>query len=802
MLCRQPGSVITTVAVLALGTGIVTAMYSAIDSVLWRPLPYSEPASLVTLHETTSTGVRTRVALRTLEDWRERARSFTAVAGYTSRTYLVTADSDHQDSFVASVAMASGDLPAVLGVPLLEGRMFTEVEERAGARLAVLTAVAARRLYADASSALGHNVLLNEEPYEIVGVLTDSFWYPIAGRSPDAVVPLDHEVYGTSRTVRSLEVVARRLPRVALTAARDEMQSLSAGLALQFPETHAERGAAVLNLREHLRGDAREPLLLLGTAAMMVLGVAVANVAGLRLESSLHRARELGIRAALGATPASLTRLLSYEALLLAAIGTIAGWGVAVAGLAGLPKLLAIIGGADAARSFEAAAPKLDTAALLLTAIVCGCSALIASSLPAALLARRDARLLLAADAAGSVSGSGMRRALVAAQTGITLALVLAAGLLLREFASVASTDPGFDGEDVLRFGIGIPEVRYDSDAAIIAFHERLSTTLGELPGVDDVGFVGALPLGGRRMQTWLERANGTDRETDRARVRINVISPGYLEALDISVPRGRAPRWSDRIDTPRLAWINEALAKAVFPDGDALGELVSVGWRSEINPLGTRWQVAGVLGDVREVSLTEPPTPTVYLPASQFPLEGGSYLLRVRGRDQTTVAAIRDAVRTVDPDLQQVVVSTMSARFAQSLAPQRAAFAFAFGFGLFGLALMGVGTYGMLAIEAARRRREMAIRKAVGASRRDVRRAMLATALGTALWGAAAAAVVYPLLHHALRNQLYGVGVADPTVLAGGAFVVLSATVAASLGPAWRVARASPLEIVRSDCG
>ncbi len=190
----------------------------------------------------------------------------------------------------------------------------------------------------------------------------------------------------------------------------------------------------------------------------------------------------------------------------------------------------------------------------------------------------------------------GLVGLLLSAQTGISLALVLAAGLLLRGFVSTAAVDPGFVVDNVLRFGIGIPEARYDTEEKIIAFHEALAGALDELPGVRDVGFVAALPLGGRRMQTWFAPDGEAERETDRARVRINVISPGYLEALRIPVVRGRAPGWADGVDTPRLAWLNEALVAAGFGAVDPLGEQLQVGWRSRINPPGTSWEVAGVV--------------------------------------------------------------------------------------------------------------------------------------------------------------------------------------------------------------
>ncbi|HXB68497.1 MAG TPA: ADOP family duplicated permease [Candidatus Acidoferrales bacterium] len=820
---RSPAFAATTIVTLGLGIGANTGAFSALSTLLLKPLPYPEPQQLVALYETTVDRKPRDIAGMNLGganllDWRRRSTLFAAMAGYYPRTFGLTLTAQDQ-VIVIDTGMVMGDWFGVVNVPPARGRVFTESEEVAEAGVMVLTDRLWRLHFASDPAVTGRKVFLNEEPYTVLGVMPPGFEYPIGQRLPDAFIPLSRRDYGGGRS-GSLGGAARLKPGVSLAAARAELESVAGALAREYPATNGGRSAGLKPLAEQMTGARRQPLYWLLSAAALLLLIACANVAGLILARCFARSHETAIRAALGAGAGRLARQFLMEGAVLggggAACGLLAAGGV-------LRAIPAFIPGAG-----KAAPLQLDLAAFgVALALGLGVTLLL-GLVPMLLWRRLDLYGLIKAGGRTTARGSpgGPGGALVVTQVALSVVLLLTTGLLLRSFLRLLATSPGFETVHALEFGIGLPEKRYDTSLKLIAFHRQLLERLAALPGVQAAGAGLRLPLRGAGGPGSAFQIVGQNLPLpERPKAWVNAATPGYFAAMGIPLLEGRTFSWQDdRPGLHRVAVVNQSFAR-VYLGADlgahlgadpgantnhrrALGSQLEIRWVSELNPAGSTWEVVGVIGDTRQEGLEHDSSPEVFLSMTQAGPEGAAYVIRTRGDnpgdnqgvDPALARAIAEAVAQQDPRIQRVGVKPLSFVVEQNLGSRRAAIWLVGGFGGLALLLTAIGIYGSVAFRAAERGREMAIRMALGATAPQVRNLVLGHGMLLAVAGTGAGLAAFPLVSRSLASQLYGVSRTDPATIAVVAATVILAALVASVAPSRRAQRTSPMDLLRDN--
>ena len=771
-LRRSPAFAATVVLTLALGIGASTAVFSAMDRLLLRSLPYAQPDRLLALHETqTGKGFRP-VSLPNLLDWRAQSASFDGVAGFMTRSFGL-----HEAGApvsVAMVGMVTSDLFHVLGSGPHLGRTFSEREEFEGAPRIVITDGLWARQFHRAPEIVDRTVQLNEQPFEVIGVLPPDFAFPAPGTHVDAYIPISHRDYG-GRGARPLQAVARLKPGVTTAHAQAELRAIGARLAAAGPADNLRGGADAESLDEAWKGNLRRPLLLLTAAALLLLAIVCTNVVNLILARSLARAREMEIRTALGAGPADIVRQLLAEALLLCVGGGALGLLLAAAVLRGLPLILK--------QPVEGLA--IDVPALAFASMVCLLITILCGLAPA-FSTRRNRRPFR------------LRQGLVIGQIALSLVLLLSAGAFLRVFLKLVNRYPGFESSQVFYFGIGLPEGNY-TDLQTVAFHEKLRARLAEIPGVESASAVWRLPLNGRDNTTSFQFEGAGLPSTEWPAVVFNMIDPAYFYALRIPLLAGRRLAWdTDRLDRPPALVVNRAFEQAYAHDGGVVGKRVQLRFWTDLAPRNQLWQIVGVVGDTYQTGLDRSIRPQICLPISQTGLDGGSYVLRTARTDSALGDAVAAAVRSIDPDLERIHLRRLDNWVRESLGDRRLPAILTGLFAAIGLALTALGLYGAIALEVGQRRKEMAIRVALGASNASIAALVLRRGLVLTLAGSAAGALAFIAVGRAIESQLYEVAPADPVNAAAVVAILFGCAVCACLRPAWEALRQAPIAVLR----
>jgi predicted permease len=796
-LLRAPGFALPAVLTLALGIGANTGAFSALRALLWNPLPYPAPERLMALYETAADGKPRGVAEANLLDWRRRTPFIESMAAYQPRSFGLTLRDGGPVGVIQTGLVMAAFFPA-LAVPPALGRYFNEQEESSEAHLLVLTHSLWSEDFASDPAAIGRKVYLNEEPFTIIGVMPAGFGYPTDRVLLDAFIPLSRRDYCCAR-LGSQEAIARLAPGARLQAARAQLEAAAAATAREYPATNAGRSAGLRPLSEVIVGPRREPLFLLTAAALALLLIACANVAGLILARGFGRTREMAIRASLGAGPAAWTAPFLVEAGTLALAGAIGGLAAARLVLRIVPAFLP---GAALAKPLT-----LDGAAFAFALALAAGVTLALGAAPAWLLRRVDLGPLLGAPfGPGGRSGvpRGSRRfrnSLVVAQVALSVVLLLGAAVLLRSLLRLATVSPGFETAHALRFGIGLPEKRYDTEQKLIDFHRELMERLTALPGVRSVGAASRLPLRGGAVGPGgsFQIAGANIPIPQRPRAWINSASPGYFEAMRIPLIEGRAFSWrDDQAGRQRVAVVNQTFARTYLQGRERLGTLLDLRWTSELNPPGSQWEIVGVVGDTRQATLDREPIPEIFLSWSQIGADGGVYVIRAAGGEAGLARAIAGSVAQADPRLERISVSPLEVVVERNLESRHAAIRLVGGFGALALLLAAVGVYGMVAFRAAERQHEVAVRVALGATAGEVRNLVLGQGLRLAAVGAALGLAAFIPASRLLAAQVYGVSATDPLSMAVAALLAVGAAGAASIAPAVRAARAAPMDLLR----
>ena len=791
-LARAPAFAVPAALMLALGMGGGTAAFSALRTLVWNPLPYPAPDRMVSLFETATDGKPRGVAEANLFDWRRATHSFAAMAAYQPRSFGLTFGEADAVQVIQTGMTTAGFFGVTAVAPAL-GRAFTEDEEASDTHVLVLTDRLWRAAFGASRTVLGRKVFVNEEPFTVIGVMPAGFEFPMGQILPDAFLPLSRRDYCCAR-LGSQEAVARLAPGVGLEAARTELEAAAAGLARAYPATNAGRGAGILPLADVVAGPRRDAMWLLSAAAAALLLIVCANVAGLALARGLGRARDMAIRASLGAGMADWMAPLMVESAGLCVLGMAGGLAAARMALRLVP--LFVPGAMARPAAVEGVswwfAPALAPAVAAALALA-----------PAWMLRRVDWAAVLKSGGGGAVARSHgrARGVLVGAQVALGVMLLLSAGVLLRSFLRLSAVSPGFDSTHVLRFGIGLPEKRYDTDRKLIDFHHELLNRLAALPGVRAVGAVSRIPLRGGTLGagSLFQIAGSNTPVPQRPRAWINSVSPGYFDAMGIPLLEGRTFSWLD--DQPgrrRVAVVNRAFARPFLAARPHLGTVLDLRMVTDLNPPGSQWEIVGVVGDVRQASLDHAPVPEIFLSWTQVGADGGTYVVRAATDDPALPHAIAATVRRMDPAIQRVSPSPLERTVEANLAGRRATIRLVGAFGALALLLAAIGVYGAVALRAAERQREIAIRTALGATGGEVRALVLGHGLRLAAVGAAIGIAAFLPVSRWLESQIYGVSAQDPASMVLAAVAAVAAAGAASLGPALRAARKPPMELLR----
>jgi putative ABC transport system permease protein len=782
-LRRSPGFTALACAAFALGIGATTAVFSVVRSVLLRPLPYPEPAALVAIWERPPrSDHRNVVAMSNFLAWRERARSFEAMAAFTERPMNLIGP---EEPVQVTGAEVSPDLFRALGVPPALGRTLLRGEDAPGsAPVVVLSHAFWQRRFGGRADAIGQKVSVDATHHEVVGVMPPGFAFP--NPRVEIFVPLP----AVPSNGRNYSIVARLRTGTTPAEAQAEMNVLAAQTAAESPAVNADWSATVVPLHEQTVGAVGPALWLLFAAVSFLHLIACANVANLLLMRSASRAREMGVRAALGAGGWRLLHQVMVESLVLAAAGGLLGVALAYAGVRALVALLPA--------SFPL--PRLqeigvDPAVLAFATVAVVVPGLLFSVAPAVYARRTDVAQALRASGRGVAGSHGrFRAALVVAEVALALPLLAGAGLMARSFLRLDRVPPGFRPEGVLTVRMMLLPVGDRAMRAEVV--ERVLERVRALPEVAAAASIGILPMGGTNSGSWYYRADRPEPDpAARPGGDVSIVTPGYFRTLGIPLLAGRDFDERDRRGGPHVGIVNEAAARFFFQGESALGRTLKVWWGD-----AGLVEIVGIVADIRHAEVKSPPEPCLFMPNAQQPYPFASLVVRTRGEPRAVAAAIKDEIRRVDGDQGVAEVQTMEERVRDSISRPRAE-AVLFGvFGFLAVALAAVGIYGVLAYSVTQRRREMGIRLALGSSVGGAFRLVLREGLLLCMAGMALGLVAAAALTRQLQSLLFEVEPLDvPTFAAVGVVLCLVAT-AACLVPATRAARTAPAIVLREE--
>jgi putative ABC transport system permease protein len=800
-LTHKPGFAAITILTLAIGIGANAAIFSAVRAVLFKPLPFPEPEQLVQISSTRVQAPQFYGGAASppdFTDWRRDSRSFAEMAAISAGSIPW---SGYGEAEQVPHAMVTGGFFNVLRVAPLHGRSLTYEDDPMGAADVVVVSHAlwSRRLGSD-PQAVGRTIVLDGTPRRIVGVMPRGFSFPLG---TELWVPLrfSQDTLETQRGAQYLEVVARRRPEVSTATTQAEMSAIVQRMAQLYPRTNGNKAVAVVDMREAIVGNVRPALLMLLTAVGFVLLIVCVNVASLGLTRAVARSRELAIRAALGAGRGRLINGMLAEGVVLAVAGGATGllfaaW--AAQGVAALDSGLGIPLLDDT---------RIDGVVLAFTAVIALSAAVLVSTLPAW---HASARLDIARrirEGVGTVTTGRerqrLRGGLIVIETALAVVLLVGAGLLMRSFLQMTSVELGFDASRVQTFNVSLPEAKYATPQARAQFVDTLLTRLSSLADVEDTAAVFGLPLTrfshGYTTST-IDGRTLSDAEQDARTLQVRVVTPDYFRVMGISLVRGRSFSTADQLGRPPVVVVDQRAAELLWPGSDPLGHHMTLGTRLGQDGERTGGKVIGVAHDVHELGPTGRLRPTVYVAHAQFPVDFVTIALKSGGNAAALATPARAVLAELDPDLPMFRVRTMEQLSANAVAQPRLYVTLIGLFAATAILLAAIGIYGVLAHAVAQRTREIGIRLALGASRREVvgRVVRQATLLATAGLGIGVAlAITASRLVRGLLFRIEPTDIVTYTLVAAG---LLATALLASYVPARRAARIDPITALRTE--
>ncbi len=802
-LLRTPGFTVIAVVTLALAIGATTAVFSIVNGVLLKPLPFRDADHVVVVGSTNTERKLQSMSAPDFIDYRDRGHNFVGMAAVQSGN-----SANLSVAGTAPVRLQSAAVGAqffeLLGVPMRLGRGFITNEDKPGAeRVAVISEKLWRNTFSADPSVLGRAISINGESYKVVGVAPSELTYP---RQPDLWTPFRFEPWMTdpdNRGAHFLGAIGRVKPGVTFDAAKREIHAIGEQLRAQYPRSNTNFGGSIEQISTALVGDVRAVLFTLLGATGFVLLIACANVANLLLVRAAGRETEIAVRTALGAGRSRIVRQLITESVMLSAIGAVLGaalasWAVdaiVAFGPKGLPRLNDI--------AVDARVLLFCAGLALLTGVVFGL-------VPAIHAARTELGQMLKEAVRGSSSKRGAARtrsALVVTEMALAVVLLVGAGLLIRSFANLLRVNPGFRPEHVISFSVSLPSVKYPDDRDVRGFANSIRDRLSALPGTQSVAVAFSRPMEAHAMRTSFD-VDGQPPAPQEKRMltEVHPVSWNFFASMGIPVIRGRAfsPQ-EENFGVPPVVVVSESFAKKYFPNQNPIGKRITLGIDHDTlanakSSVTSRGEIIGIVGDVKQRGLATDVYPTTYLGWGTFPISDMSVLVRSTADVGTLSAAIREAVQGVDASLPVFELRTMEDAVSESIAQPRFYTTLLSAFGGLALLLAALGIYGVISYSVAQRTRELGIRIALGATHDRVLRLVLGQGIGLSVFGVAIGLADALWLVHLLATLLYGVQATDKLTFASVGALLIGIASLASYLPARRAARVDPVIAMRAD--
>jgi putative ABC transport system permease protein len=800
-LLKRPSFTAVAVVTLALGIGANTAIFSVVNGVLLRPLPFVSPDRLVMLWGVDKQGPSEKVPVShpNFVDWRSRNQVFEQLAGFASGEMTLTG---RGDPLRLRGALVTANLFPLLGVTPQRGRTFLPEEDQPGTHVVILSHGFWQRRFGSDPNVLQQTLTLDGQAFAVVGVMPPGFAFPLKNEPAEFWISAALNSEGpaplaTQRGNLSLNVVGRLRPGVTPAQAQAEMETIVGNLAREYPDTNEGLGVRTVPLHEELVGDVRRGLLILFGAVVCVLLIACANVANLLLAQATGRHKEIAIRAAVGASRGRIIRQLLVESLLLALCGGALGLLLAGRGTEllvallpeGLPPLAAI--GVD----------QRVLAFTILFSLVAGVAFGLA---PAWQASRTD--LTAALKEGGHGAGVGLRHmrvreALVVAEIAIALILLTGAGLLINSFLRLQQVKPGFDPHNVLTFNLSLPTTRYPQPHQVSSFYQQLVAHLEALPGVTAAGVVSPLPLSGRNASVGFSIEGVAHAASNPFPFVSNFrrVDPGYFKTMGIQIRNGRGFIAPDNLNSTPVAIVNETFARQFFPAQNPVGKRITPGYMMDDRGPLTR-EIVGVVADVKHVRLSDAPLPELYVSQAQLPLESVTVVARTSGDPNGLISAARNEVQALDRDLPLSDVKTLNEYLGASVARPRFNMLLLGLFAAVALILTAVGLYGVMAFTVTQRTHEIGIRLALGAQKTNVLGLMVRSGVTLALVGVAIGLAGSFALTRLLTTLLFGVTPTDPMTFATVSLGLILVALLACYVPARRATKVDPLVALRYE--
>ena len=797
MLRQSPGFTLIAAIALALGIGANTAMFSAVNGVLLRPLPYREPERLLRLYTSMPQFREASVSYPNFLDWQLRSRSFELMAAYRNETFNLTGQGTPER---LRGTMASSTIFAALGVKPIVGRTFRDEEDRRGGEpVVVLTSSFWSVRFGSDREVIGRAITLNEKLYTIVGVVPadDAIW-----QRTSVIVPIgqwSEPLFWDRSVSMGMGVLGRLRAGTSTERAQAELDAVAAALALEYPKEDKDRGIYAVSLRDDLTGAVKTPLVVLLGAVGFVLLIACANVANLLLARSSARRREFAIRGALGASRGRVMRQLLTEGLLLAILG-------GSLGLAMAASLNEVLIAKIAARLPRADQIHRDASVLGFNGLVALLASVLFGITPALDAARSDVSTALKEGGRGTTSRHGLQRALVVVEVALALVLATSAGLMMRTMSQLWSVNPGFDPRNVLTFGVAGSPAVHGTPTAVRNGVTDTTERLRSIPGVQAISLVGgAMPMkSDSELPYWVEgRPKPEQSQMDLA--LFSFVDPGYLSVMRIPLYRGRFLSTQDDENSPCVAAIDEEFVRRAFPNQDPLGQRVN------LELLQLRCEVVGVVGHVKQWGLDADATAKVqsqmYLASRQIPdsvmdliSTGSEYVVRTTVEPYALVPALERTISGINGKMVAYGEESMVDVIGNSLSARRFTRLLLGAFAALALALAAVGIYGVVSYSVAQSTHEIGVRMALGADGGTVLRTVLRGAMQMALIGIAIGAVSALAVTRVMKDLLFGVSAADPATFGATAVLLASVAVVASYVPARRATKVDPIVALRYE--